>query len=63
MIAYFKDEIKKSKRKNKIHEMLTKIMKPFDTFATIATASTSATLSVIGIDWIVTQYHLEQHAV
>ena len=52
MIAYFKDENNKSKKKCKKYKTLTTILKSFDTFVIIATTSSSITLSLTGIGLI-----------
>ena len=47
-ITYLKERNRKSKQKDKIHEMLTTLLLSIDTFAIIATTSSSVTLSLTG---------------
>ena len=53
MINYLKDKNNKSKTKYKKYEMITTLLKSFDTFVIIATTSSSITLSLTGTGLIV----------
>ena len=53
MITYFKVKNNKSKRISKKYELLTTILKTFDTIVITATPSSSFTLSLTGIGLIV----------
>ena len=52
MITYFKDKNNKSKKKYKKYELISTILKSFNTFVIIATTSSSITLSLTGIGLI-----------
>ena len=53
MITYFRDKNNKSKKKYKIYETMTTILKSFDTIVFIATTSSSISLSLTGFGLIV----------
>ena len=52
IITYFRDKDNESKKKSKKYQLITTILKLFDTFVIITTTSNSITLSLTGIDLI-----------